>query len=132
MIQTEPIGLMNTGLPVALLIALAWILPRMLTGRTRSQLRLALAILASALAVLLAGGVIFAVTYMLRGADVTAPLTEAPMTTGLFFLRLSALAALAWGPILVLNWLVMATALETRRGQDIVRADMGKPNGSAT
>ncbi|MDJ0629273.1 MAG: hypothetical protein QNJ44_13525 [Rhodobacter sp.] len=122
MIQTEPIGLVNTGLPLVLLGALALVLPRLLMRRrTRSHWEVALAIWASAGFLLLAGAVVFAVIYGARGIGIGTALAEAPLATAWFFLRLSGFAAVVWMPLLALVWLGMAQAVERRKGEDSVR-----------
>ena len=117
MIQAEPIGLLNTGLPLVLLAGLAFVLPRLLvrTG-TRSHWEVAVGVWASAGFLLLAGAGVFGVVYGLRGVGVTAALAEAPLATAWFFLRLSGFAAVVWVPVLGLVWLGMAQRVGRRKG----------------
>ena len=122
----EPIGWLNTGLPLALLVALAWLLPRVTVPRaTRSHGDVACGIGLAALGVLLAGAVLFGLLQAVGGADLGGALAAAPLATGLILLRLSGLAALAWGPVLGLAWLSQAQAVERRRGEDRIRGGRG-------
>lgn len=122
MIQPEPIGLLNTGLPAIVLAALAVVLPRLLVATdTRSQWSLAIAIAASAIGLLVVGALIFAATYKLEGTKVGAAFAEDALLTARYFGRLSAMAALVWVPVLALVWFAKAQAVEKRRGEDIMR-----------
>jgi len=122
MIGPQPIGWVNTGMPLVLLGLLAAGLPWLLApGESRSHLQVAVAVWAAAGLVLLAGAVIFAAIYGARGVGVVAALAAAPLATGLFFLRLSGFAALVWGPVLMLAWLGLAQRVERRRGEDRAR-----------
>ena len=49
---------------------------------------------------------------------VGAAFGDAPLATGLFFLRLSGTAAVAWVPVLLLTWLGLAQLVEKRKGRD--------------
>lgn len=122
MIEAEPIGWSNTGLPLALLGLLAVLIPWVLVRReTRSHLEVAVTIWASAGLLLVAGAVIFAMIYAGQGKPVGALLSEAPLATFWFFLRQSGYAALVWVPILALTWLGLAQGVEKRRGEDIAK-----------
>ncbi|MGB5558928.1 MAG: hypothetical protein WBN04_13065 [Paracoccaceae bacterium] len=124
MIQPEPIGLLNTGLPVAVLSALAALLPRVFIERdTRSQRRLAVGIFSTALSLFVLGAAIFGVVYALRGSPVGAALTQTPFASMMVLLRLSALSAIIWLPILALTWFSAAQSVERRRGEDIMRGN---------
>lgn len=122
MIASEPIGWVNTGLPLVVLAGLAVVFPRVLVSdETRSQRAVFGAVAVSALGVLVAGAVVFGVVYGLRGVGVGAAFADAPAATTLFFGRLSAMAALLWAPILALVWFAMAQSVEVRRGEDVMR-----------
>jgi hypothetical protein len=122
LIASEPIGWVNTGLPMAVLAGAAVILPRLLVpGDTRSQRAVTVSVLSSAVGLLLLGAAVFAAVYSAGGAGVASAFSNAPMATGLFFLRLSAMAALLWVPVLALVWFAMAQAVEVRRGEDVMR-----------
>lgn len=122
MISGEPIGWVNTGLPLLILAVLALVLPRLFASRaTRSQRSVSVSILISSICLLICGAAVFAGVYGYRGAGVGAALGEAPFVTALFFLRLSAMAALLWGPVLALVWFGLAQGVEARRGEDIMR-----------
>lgn len=122
MIATEPIGLVNTGLPVAGLVVTAIVLPRLAVPTdTRSHYAIAGSVLATAAVLLAAGAVVFASVYAIGSADITNAVATHPYTTTLFFVRLSAMAALVWIPVLALVWFTMAQAVEVRLGEDIAR-----------
>ena len=106
------IGVANTFLPLAALVAVALLLPLVTVPRaTRSQGRLALGIG-------LAAGLTFAAALGLFGVlHTTAGNALRPGAV----LRPAAMSALAWGPLLALAWLVRAQAVETRRGEDMAR-----------
>lgn len=114
-------GLVNTGLPLAVLTALALLLPLLTVPRaTRSQRKLALGIGLAAALTLLAGAGLFALLYGVGGG---APRLAA-------VLRGSGLAALVWAPLLALAWFVRAQGVEARRGEDIARGvDDERPRG---
>ncbi|MGR3343444.1 MAG: hypothetical protein ACU0DI_09520 [Paracoccaceae bacterium] len=124
MLNPEPIGWLNTGLPLLLLVGGAIILPRMISRRdTRSHLVVMMAIASTALCLIVLGAIIFTALYVLQGTEVSAAFSENAPATVVFFLRLSAKFALAWAPILALVWFVAAQAVEKRRGEDIARRD---------
>ncbi len=124
MLQPEPIGFVNTGVPLALLGLLAVGLPWVLVRRgTRSHWEVGLSIWASAGFLLLAEAGVFALVYGWRGVEVGAALAAAPVATAWFFLRLSGFAALLWVPVLALVWFAMAQRVEKRRGEDLTRRE---------
>jgi len=109
------IGLVNTFLPLAGLVALALLLPMGVVPRgTRSQARLALAMV-------LAAGLTFAAALGLFAA-LHAGAGNAVRPGGVA--RAAGLSALAWGPLWALAWLVRAQGVEARRGQDMAREDL--------
>ena len=127
MIETGPIGFWNTGFPLALLGGLAVVLPRLLvSGATRSQRVVAIAILLASLLLLVAGAVVFAVIYAASGVSVWAALAEAPLATAWFLLGQSLVAAVVWGPVLALVWFGMAQGVERRKGEDVANAGSKK------
>jgi len=122
MINPEPIGWANTGLPLAVLVAGAVVLPRLFSdANSLSQRRLKWAILLTVLSLIGLGALIFAGVYAWGGAGVGAAFNLDGLATVLFFLRLSLKSALLWGPVLLLVWFVMAQGVEKRRGEEIVR-----------
>lgn len=122
--RSEPISLLNTGVPLIVLGALAVLLPLMLVPRgTRKQWEVAVAIWGAAGLLLLAGGAVFAAVYAVEGIGVGAAFGEAPLATGWFFVRQSGLAAVAWVPVLLLTWFGLAQRVEKRKGEDRVRED---------
>lgn len=122
MIAPQPIGFVNTGLPLMLLGTLALVLPWVLVPPgTRSHGVVAAVIGICLGLLLLCGASVFAAIYAAGGVGVGAALVEAPLATTKFFLRLSGYAALIWGPLLALMWLGLAQRVEKRRGQDQVK-----------
>ena len=122
MIATQPIGLTNTGLPVAVLVAGAAGLPWVLAPKgTLSQARLAVAVGVTALLLLVLGTGLFAALYALQGAAVRGAMATDTAGVVRFFFGLSAKAALFWAPVLALAWYVMAQGVERRRGEAIAR-----------
>ena len=122
MISTQPIGLTNTGLPVAVLVAGAAGLPWVIAPKgSLSQGRLAVAVGVTALVLLLVGTGMFAAFYALQGAQVSGALANDTIGVLGFFFRLSLKAMLFWVPVLVLAWYVMAQGVERRRGEAIAR-----------
>ncbi len=119
MMASQPIGLANTGVPVALLAAGAAWLPRLLAGRTLSQARLAMAVALTALLLIALGAGIFALLYALEGAPVARALAGDAVGLLSFFFGLSLRAALFWAPVLALVWYVLAQGVERRRGEAI-------------
>ncbi|AJE45504.1 hypothetical protein [Celeribacter indicus] len=126
--------LTSIALPVLLIGLAALVLPGLLTPRgTRSQRRLALSVLSSALVLLALGAVLFGLLYARGGSPVLVALREAPGPTLVFLLRRSALAALVWVPLLALSWLGLARRIETLRTRDGIRAaDAAAEIGEAT
>lgn len=126
MTAAQPITFVNTGLPVILLCGLAALLPRPIAGRsTRRQADLVKAVVIVAAITLATGLVLFALIYVTSGVPVGAAMAKAPGATISFFLRRSALAAIAWAPILALTWYVLAQGVERRKGADQARRKDG-------
>lgn len=118
------IGLLNTGLPIAIMATLSLLLPRLFVAPDcRSQNKVTRAMLFTSLSLLLIGCVLFAVIYQIDGSLVGDAFAAAPFATGLFFLRLSAMSALVWLPILGLRWFSLAQRVERLSGEDIARGD---------
>ena len=99
----------STGiLPLCLLIGLAVVLPMLLAGRTLSQRRLALAMLATTLIVWIAGAALMAWAYYQANGSLDASLAG-------YFQRALPLGLL-YAPVLALIWLLRAQGVERRRG----------------
>jgi hypothetical protein len=125
MITAEPIGFLNTGVPVLVLIGVGLALPRTLAGTTTlSHKRVVAAVALTVGALFLICAAMFAAVYAWGDADVAAAFAIAPIATGLFFARLSAMAALIWVPILGLVWFGLAQRVEARRGHEIAQRDL--------
>jgi hypothetical protein len=120
--ENQPVTLLNTGLPLALLGAAGVAVPRLLLPRETRSHRVLLAVLAaSAVILVLLGMAILAVALAVEGADVAGAFVAAPGATLLFLARSSALGVLVWGPLLLIAGLSLATRIEARRGEDIMR-----------
>lgn len=112
MMNYADMGLVNTFLPLAGLVAVALFLPLWLVPRgTRSQTRLARGMVLTGALTFGAALGLFALLYAGAG--------NAIRLGGVA--RAAALSALAWGPLLALAWLVRAQGVEKRRGEDMAR-----------
>ena len=121
MIEAEAIGWWNTGFPLVLLSVLAALLPWWIVpGKTRAHSTVAAGVLTSAVMLFAIGAGLMALIYAARGAEIQAAFDVAPDGVVVFFLRLSAFTAMAWGPILVLVWLAMAQRVEKLKGEDLM------------
>lgn len=119
---TDGITLWNTGLPLAISGALAWFMPRFIAPpETRSHQKVAIAIAASAIALILVSAGLFAALQpdkFARAADMG----------GLFLaieiaIRGSLLFAIAWVPVMLMCWLNMAQRVEHWRGKDMAERE---------
>lgn len=120
--NADPISWTNSILPMAIIGALAVIVPWRLVRRgTRSHWEVALTVWASAGVMLIVSGSVFAALYAARGHEVGAAFGEAPFATAWFFMKISGYAAILWVPILALVWFGMAQRVERRRGEDRAR-----------
>lgn len=102
------LNLTNAILPLAMLIGLCIVLPALFAGETLSQRTLTVAILATALLVLISGAAIMALLYSTVNEQGIGPLWP-------YILR-SGLLGLLWVPLLALVWLIRAQGVERRRG----------------
>ncbi|MEO0378725.1 MAG: hypothetical protein AAF252_00550 [Pseudomonadota bacterium] len=120
--MTETPNIWNTGLPLLILGALGWVLPRMLVPEdTRSHSRVGAGVLFAAIVLIATSGLVLVAfdTPAYRSAlDVGGMLLVAEIA-----LRNSALFAIAWVPILALSWFNMAQRVEALRGRDMARGD---------
>jgi len=112
MMNFADIGLVNTFLPLAGLVALALLLPLWVVPKgTRSQGRLA-------------GGMVLTAGLTFLGALGLFALLNAGAGNAVRVggvARAAGLSALAWGRIWALAWLARAQRVEARRGQDVAR-----------
>ena len=121
MIETPNIW--NTGLPLLILGALGWVLPRMLVPETtRSHKRVGLGVLCAVLALIAISALI------LIAFDMPAYRSALWGGGGMLLvaeiaLRNSALFAIAWVPMVALSWFNMAQRVERLRGEDMARGD---------
>ena len=102
------LNLANGILPLAVLVALAVVLPAILAGRTLSQGRLAAMMAVTLLVVWGAGAGL-----MLR---LYAQINDGAFLGVWASLERSTLMGLLWGPVLALVWLMRAQGVERRRG----------------
>ena len=115
---TDTITLWNTGLPLLIAGALGWIVPRFISPPdTRSHRKVAIAIGASAIVLILVSADLFAALQPDKFA-------RAAEMGGLFLaieiaIRGSLLFAVAWAPIMLLCWLNLAQRVEHWRGKDM-------------
>lgn len=120
MIETPNIW--NTGLPLLIMGALGWLLPRMLVPEgTRSHQRVALGVVLSIVGLIAASALVLVAfdSAAYRGVmDVGGVMLATEIA-----LRNSALFAVAWAPIVALSWFNMAQWFEVQRGKDLARED---------
>lgn len=120
MIETPNIW--NTGLPLLIMGALGWLLPRMLVPEgTRSHQRVALGVVLSIVGLIAASALVLVAfdSAAYRGVmDVGGVMLATEIA-----LRNSALFAVAWAPIVALSWFNMAQRVEVQRGKDMARED---------
>ncbi|MEL6887633.1 MAG: hypothetical protein AAFO86_02885, partial [Pseudomonadota bacterium] len=118
------ITLWNTGLPLTVAGALGWVMPRFISPpETRSHGKVAIAIGASAIVLILISAGLFALVDLAKSA-------RAVEMGGLLLaieiaLRGSILFAVAWVPMLLLCWFNLAQRVEHWRGRDM--AARGEP-----
>lgn len=120
MIETPNIW--NTGLPLLIMGALGWLLPRMLVPEgTRSHQRVALGVVLSIVGLITAAALVLVAfdSAAYRGVmDMGGVMLATEIA-----LRNSALFAVAWAPIVALSWFNMAQQVEVQRGKDMARRD---------
>ncbi|WP_415922175.1 hypothetical protein [Tateyamaria sp. SN6-1] len=114
----DSITFWNTGVPLTVAGALGWAVPRFISpARTRSHWRVAIAVAASTLVIIMLCATLYAMLQpekFARAADMG----------GLFLaieiaVRGSILFAFAWAPILLWTWLGLAQRVEYWRGKDM-------------
>ena len=95
--DADPITWVNSVLPMAILAALAVLVPLGLVRKqTRSQAEVAVTICASAGIMLLVSALTFAILYAAQGTDVWPAFKVTPIATTWAFIRISGYAALLW------------------------------------
>lgn len=111
--------LSGIGLPVLLIAVAAIALPFMATPRRiRSQRRLAISVLLSALGLFLLGGALFAVLYEIEGSPMTHMMVREPGRVIWFLLGRAALTALIWAPLLLLAWFSLSRRIEQVKAEE--------------
>ncbi len=122
MLTAQPITLMNTGLPLTVLGALAFILPRLILPReTRSHRVLTITLLASVLLTLLAAIAIFGYIQTQLGTDLAGAFATSPTGTLALLIRPALLSGIVWLPLLVLSGFNLGQRIEDLRGRDLMR-----------
>lgn len=122
MIPAQPIGFLNTGVPLVILGALAFALPRVFVpAHSRTHRRVVLGVAMAAVVLLIGGAGGIALIYGWQGIGVSGAFAQSPGATVGFFLRKGALAAIIWGPILGYAWLSLSQRVEQRRSEDGAR-----------
>ena len=120
--SSNTITLWNTGLPLLIAGASAWVLPRFIApSRTRSHKKVAIAVGVSALVLIFVSAGLFAA--LQPGKFAMAADGGGLMLAIEIAVRGSILFAVAWVPILLLNWLSLAQRVEMWRGKDMARGD---------
>lgn len=94
----------NLILPVICIVALGWVVPRLLALVMPEGVRplIVLGVLAALILVLLSAGA-FIVLYLMRGVPLAALFADGLWPGARYFLRLGLLSALFWGPIMLLS-----------------------------
>ncbi|WP_417280620.1 hypothetical protein [Celeribacter sp.] len=119
-----PVGLIGVAVPVGLIGVAALALPLALTPRgTRSQKRLFVSVLLSALGLFVLGGALFAFLYEVDGVPVIQTMRDAPGQMFGFLARRAALASLILLPLLGLAWLSLACRVEQIKSDEAMRHD---------
>jgi hypothetical protein len=120
--EVETVGLLNTGLPLAIMAMLAVLIPlRIVPRETRSQGQVFGAIATSAVLLALAGFALWVLVFTVRGAPIFGAFMHAPGVIGAILLRRSLMLAIIWVPVLALVWLSLAQRVEKRKGEDLTR-----------
>lgn len=111
--------LTSVAVPVCVLAALAFVLPLLITPRdTRSQRRLAMSVILSAMVLVVIGAVFMGGLYAREGGRFSHMVAQNPLFAVIFFVKRSVMGALVWGPILALAWFNMAQKIEHLKGKD--------------
>lgn len=105
--------------PVVLIGVAAIVAPLVLTPRsTRSQRRLSVSVLLSAILLFVLSAILFGILYQAEGKPLLQMLPLHPMQTLWFLTRRAGLAALIWVPLMLLAWLSLARRIEQLKAQD--------------
>ena len=107
------------ALPVVLIGAAALAIPFVVTPKgTRSQRRLFLSVLMSALLLFGLSAVLFAVLYQAEGKPLWQVFPQQPQQVCAFLARRAVLATLVWGPLMLLAWLSLARRIERIKAEE--------------
>ncbi len=116
MIETPTIW--NTGLPLLVLGALGWVVPRLLVSdMTRSHMAVAIAVICAVLFLVAFSALVLVALDV--GAYQRALQMGGPLLVAEIALRNSLLFAVSWAPMLLLSWFNMAQRVERWRGRDL-------------
>jgi len=108
----------NTGLPLLVLGALGWVVPRLLVSEmTRSHMAVTAAIICAVLFLVALSALVLVALDV--GAYQRALQMGGPLLMAEIALRNSFLFAVSWGPMLLLSWFNMAQRVEHWRGKDL-------------
>lgn len=114
---------LETGLPVAVLAILAWVLPRWFARRFTDTLRgVGMALLTSSGVLILVSAALFLGLYLAGGLDPTV-IAESPLAAARYFLWLGVRPAIIWVPLLMLAGLTLGQEVEDRRGRAMAARD---------
>ena len=130
MTDPQPITLMNTGLPLALLGALAFVLPRLMLPReSRSHRLLTVVLLIACVLTLLAAIVVFGYIQSWGGTDLAGSVAADPMGTLAILIRPALMSGIVWLPMLLLSGFGLSHRIEDLRGRDLMRTQpQGEPS----
>jgi hypothetical protein len=118
----QPIGFLNTAVPLVLLMAGGLVAPRLFIGRaTLSHWDVGRGMLFSAALLTGFGVALLAVMYQWGGSDVWGAFLVGPGATLVELLRVSFKASLFWAPVLAVVWFSLAQGVERRRGEELAR-----------
>jgi len=118
----QPIGILNTAVPLVVLMAAGLVAPRLFIDRTTlSHWDVGRGMLFSAAFLAVFGAVLLAAMYQWGGSDVVGALLVDPGATLVELLRVSFKASLFWAPVLVIVWFSLAQGVERRRGEEQAR-----------
>ncbi len=121
--MTETPNIWNTGLPLLILGALGWFVPRTFVSTdTRSHGSVAVAVAASAIALVAISALVLVAFDRL--AYQSAMAVGGAFLVAEIALRGSVLFAIAWVPMLLLSWFNLAQRVEVQRGKDMAKGGM--------
>jgi hypothetical protein len=122
--EPQPVTLLNTALPLAVIGTAGIVLPRLLLpARTRSLALLAWVSAACVPLLAILAMAVFLAARWAAGADIPGVLAAAPWLVIGELARSAAMSTLAWGPALALSVLSLAQRIERLKGEDMARRE---------